>query len=393
MRKRFQIAELISRFLSGSLTEEEESELIEWRESSPENEKLFKQINDTENFADYYRESKKYSLQDGWKSLNRKIHLINRRRLILKFSRYAAALILPAVVGVWLITTRPSHTKTVTEQMEEQAIEILPGEKKAVLTLGSGETIDLNTTAGKMMREKDGTAIRIDSASLNYHSGQTTTAAEKEIYNKVETPRGGEYSLVLSDGSKVHLNAMSTLTFPVSFTGDRRMVELSGEAYFVVAGSDKPFIIKINSMEVGVLGTTFNISAYPDEDCRTTLVDGSVKIQTDAGTNCILSPSQQACVEQGTGDLSVRTVNTSLYTSWVDGKIHFKDERLEDIMNALSRWYDMEVFYREPSVGGLRFGCNVNRHKDITPFLELLEKTGKVSITIKGKTIYFNHSN
>lgn len=391
-KKRFHIAELIAHFLSNTITPEEQIELQAWRDASYENEELFKRICDTENFARHYEESKKFDKQVGWEQLNQRMRFLKRRNLVLKLSRYAAFLLLPLTVGVLLLTTFTPFEETVAEQMQKQTVQILPGEKRAVLTLGNGETVDLKTTSEKTMTEKDGTAITVDSTALNYQQNQAQVKTEKEIYNKVEIPRGGEYSLALSDGTKVHLNAMSSLSFPVRFLGNRRVVELTGEAYFEVAKNQAPFIVRMNNMEVEVLGTTFNISAYSGEDCQTTLVEGSLKVQMTAGASCILKPSEQAYVKPGTDHLNVRTVDTSIYTSWIDGKIYFKDERLEDIMNTLSRWYDMQIFYSEPSVKNLRFGCNVNRYKDITPFLELLEKTEKVDMTIKGKTITFRHN-
>ena len=391
-KKQFHIAELIAHFLSNTITPEEQIELQQWRDTSSENEELFKRICDTENFARHYEESNKFDKQVGWEHLNQRMRSLKRRNLVIKLSRYAAIMLLPLAVGVLLMTTFTPFEATVAEQIQKQTVQILPGEKRAVLTLGNGETIDLKATSEKMMTEKDGTAITVDSTTLNYQQKETQAKPEKEIYNKVEIPRGGEYSLTLSDGTKVYLNAMSSLSFPVRFLGNRRAVELTGEAYFEVAKGATPFIVKMNNMEVEVLGTAFNISSYSGEDCQTTLVEGSLKVEMATGTSCILKPSEQAYVKPGTDHLNVRTVDTSIYTSWVDGKIYFRDERLEDIMNALSRWYDMQVFYSEPSVKNLRFGCNVNRYKDITPFLELLEKTEKVDITIKGKTITFRHN-
>ncbi|NDV83480.1 FecR family protein [Bacteroides sp. 51] len=392
-KKQFHIAELIAHFLSNTITPEEQIELQQWRDASPENEELFKRICDTENFARHYEESKRFDKQVGWEHLNRRMRFLKRRSLVIKLSRYAAVLLLPLAVGVLLMTTFTPFEETVAEQMQKQTVQILPGEKRAVLTLDSGEVVDLKTTSGKTMTEKDGTAITVDSTALNYQQTQAQVKSEKEIYNKVEIPRGGEYSLTLSDGTKVYLNAMSSLSFPVRFLANKRVVELTGEAYFEVAKNNTPFIVKMKNMEVEVLGTAFNISAYAGEDCQTTLVNGSVKVQMETGSSCILKPSEQAYVKPGTDNLNVRTVDTSIYTSWIDGKIYFRDERLEDIMNTLSRWYDMQVFYSEPSVKNLRFGCNVNRYKDITPFLELLEKTEKVDIMIDGKNITFKHNN
>ncbi|MDL2299452.1 DUF4974 domain-containing protein [Bacteroides sp. OttesenSCG-928-E20] len=392
MKQQFYIAELISRYLSGNITNDEERELNAWRESSPSNEKLFQKLCDSENFRTYYLKSLQFEKKEGWDVLNKKMHSFRRRNLLLKISRYAAVLLIPIVVGVVALRT-VSYENSVTGQMENQLVQILPGEKKATLTLGSGEVVNLGHTAETTMQEKDGTAILIDSIQLNYQLADNAKKTSQPIYNRVDVPQGGEYSLTLSDGTKVHLNSLTTMRFPVQFTGDTREVELEGEGYFEVAKDSKPFIVKYNNVAVEVLGTVFNISAYPGEDSHTTLVDGSVKVSMGTGANCVLHPSEQALINPGSNNLNVRKVDVSLYTSWIEGKIYFRDERLEDIMEYLSRWYDMNIFYSEPSVKNLRFGCNVNRYKDITPFLELLEQTNKVKILVKGKNITFKHTN
>lgn len=242
------------------------------------------------------------------------------------------------------------------------------------------------------LKEKDGTIIQVDSTTLNYQQTPERTS-DKLAYNKVNVPRGGEYQLTLSDGSKVQLNSMSSIRFPVQFAKDCRLVELEGEAYFEVSKTGQPFIVKTKGMNIEVLGTTFNISAYANEEYQTTLVNGSVRVQTEDGSNRILKPSEQACITPGSNQINVRNVDTAFYTSWIHGKINFKDQRLEDIMKTLARWYDMEVIYENEATKDLRFGCYINRYNEITPLVNLLEQTGRVTITVEGKTIkiFTNH--
>ncbi len=230
----------------------------------------------------------------------------------------------------------------------------------------------------------------MDSTMLNYQITSKTAPKNKPVYNKVETPRGGEYALLLSDGTKVHLNAMTSLRFPVTFDNGPRKVELEGEAYFEVCKTGQPFIVCTQGMQVEVLGTTFNISAYPQEEYQTTLVNGSVKVNTETGESCILKPSQQATISLGNSSIQIRMVDAGFYTSWIKGKIHFKDQRLEDIMKILSRWYDMEVIFANEKIKKTyAFGCNVDRYSEITPFVRLLEETQKVHVKVNNKTITF----
>ena len=200
------------------------------------------------------------------------------------------------------------------------------------------------------------------------------------VYAQVETLRGEEKIVLLPDGTHVHLNAMSRLVYPETFTRDQRRVELDGEAFFDVTKSDIPFVVSTPSMEIEVLGTVFNVSAYAGEAANAVLVEGSVRVSCVEESGCILTPGQMATVLDETGDICVENVETDVHTSWRRGKIQFRDERLEDIMNELSRWYDFEVKYADDNLKDLRFGCSVNRFEKIDSFMELLKGTGKVSV-------------
>ena len=310
------------------------------------------------------------------------------RHRILNICKYAAIFIFPVAIATVAIYKSGNEPQPLS-QVEEQ---IVPGGKKAVLILDNGEAIDLKSTSGVELKEKDGTVIQVDSTVLNYQQAPARTS-EKLAYNKVNVPRGGEYQLMLSDGSKVQLNSMSSIRFPVQFAQDCRLVELEGEAYFEVSKTGQPFIVQTKGMKIEVLGTTFNISAYANEEYQTTLVSGSVKVQTENGSNRILKPSEQACITPGSNQINVRNVDTAFYTSWIHGKINFKDQRLDDIMKTLARWYDMDVVYENEATKELRFGCYVNRYNEITPLVKLLEQTGRVTVTVEGKTIkiFTNH--
>lgn len=386
----FEIARLIAKQISGELDKEEQIRLENWRKESPENERLFEEIRNEENITANLRRRNSFNTDMGWEKVNEGIHKYRFRKRVLRICRYAAMLAMPLVIAA-LVTfqiineNRNDKTIAATEQ-------ILPGSTKATLTLDNGEIVDLIATKGERLEESDGTLIKIDSATLNYKHG-ANAADGKIAYNKVSVPRGGEYKLVLNDGTRVHLNSMSSLRYPVSFGSKTRQVELDGEAYFEVSKTGQPFIVNANGMDVEVLGTTFNLSAYKNEPRQTTLVSGSVRVRTGNGNSRIIKPSQQASIAPGANQIDVRTVDTAFYTSWIHGKIKFKDQRLEDIMKTLSRWYDMDIVYADKEAKNLRFGCYVNRYEEISPLLELLRNTGSVKIETKGKTIkiHTNH--
>lgn len=388
INQHFYIARLIARYLSDEIGEEEQAELTRWRDESPENERLFQEICKEENIKQNMQKRQTFHAEDGWEGVQRKIQRHRFRHRILNICKYAAIFIFPVVIATVAIYKSGNEPQPLS-QVEEQ---IVPGGKKAVLILDNGEAIDLKSTSGVELKEKDGTVIQVDSTVLNYQQAPARTS-EKLAYNKVNVPRGGEYQLMLSDGSKVQLNSMSSIRFPVQFAQDCRLVELEGEAYFEVSKTGQPFIVQTKGMKIEVLGTTFNISAYANEEYQTTLVSGSVKVQTENGSNRILKPSEQACITSGSNQINVRNVDTAFYTSWIHGKINFKDQRLDDIMKTLARWYDMDVVYENEATKELRFGCYVNRYNEITPLVKLLEQTGRVTVTVEGKTIkiFTNH--
>lgn len=387
IKQDFHIANIIARHLSGEITPEESIRLEAWRKESPDHEALFRKISDEENFRQHAEQGAACDTATGWAEIQKRIKKNNNRVRMMTIARYAAAVLVP--VFVLGISMKYSSQDYFSSQPVLAVHSITPGEAKAILTLDNGETISLNKDAADVLQQLEGTHIRVDSTTLNYRTAQAAAAKAELIYNKVEIPRGGEYALVLSDGTRVHLNAMSSLRFPVTFAADKREVELEGEAYFEVSKTGQPFIVSVRGMQVEVLGTVFNISAYPDEACQTTLVSGSVRVNAEKGESLVLKPSQQATIASGSNSIQVRTVDAAFYTSWVKGKIHFKDQRLEDIMKTLSRWYDMEVVYADEKLKDLRFGCHVDRYDEIAPFVRLLEKTEKVRVKINGKTITF----
>lgn len=384
----FRIARFISRYLSGDITPEESTCLDNWRKENKSNELLFQKICNNEYYVQHENNKMDYDAQVGWKEVEKRIMRMNRRRKYLALMRYAAILVVPVLILMPVLRDSPEIPSMDSSRLLA-AQQILPGGAKAILTLDNGETVYLDGNGGKRQVQLADKLVQVDSATLNYCSVRQKKVQAAPVYNKVEIPQGGEYALVLNDGTKVHLNSMSSLYFPVTFEAGCREVELVGEAYFEVSKTGQPFIVSTKGMQIEVLGTTFNISAYPGEEYQATLVSGSVKVKADEGKDLILKPSQQASLTPGSGDTQVRTVDTAFFTSWVKGKINFKDRRLEDIMKTLSRWYDIEVDYSDEDLRNRRFGCYVNRYEEIAPFLELLEATGNIHVRISGKTITF----
>lgn len=389
LEKEFDIASLIAGYRAGILKDEERKRLQAWVDDSAERRRLFEAISDGRNFRELSDMARRYDRQRAWTKIESRIKP-GRFVVLRKYAAYAALFSLPLIICYFLLKQAAEEYNTSLTSTMATGEKITPGSQKAVLTLGDGTVVDLEKENSFELEEKGGTTIRKDSATLNYRKNADSHPAEKVVYNRIDIPRGGEYSLVLSDGSRVHLNAMSSLRYPVNFTGDKRVVELEGEAYFEVAKGKHPFIVRAGEVKVKVLGTEFNINCYAGEKMiRTTLVRGSIRLKDAGGNSFLLKPSQQARFCRETGKTKVREVDVSMYTAWKDGFFRFQDWRLEDIMTYLSRWYDVNVFYADQKVKDFRFGCSISRYGDIEPILKLLEETGKVSAEVKGKTIVF----
>ena len=209
-----------------------------------------------------------------------------------------------------------------------------------------------------------------------------------EHYNQLDIPRKGEYRLVLADGTRVWLNSESSLKYPVAFQGNERKVYLEGEAYFEVSKDEhKPFTVVTGESSIRVLGTSFNVRAYADEaQLCATLVEGKVRL-SHAQQSLILSPDEQGVVTLASGKLEKRKVDASLYTVWKDGRFVFENQTLEEIMNTLSRWYDVKVFYTNEQVKQAMFNGNLKRYDDFDQIVKMLELTGVAHFKINGETI------
>jgi ferric-dicitrate binding protein FerR (iron transport regulator) len=260
------------------------------------------------------------------------------------------------------------------------AKDIAPGSEKAVLTLADGSTIILDNAANGNVAQQGGTKIiKLDNGQLAYDAGRNThrrVLSGELLYNTISTPRGGQYQITLPDGTKVWLNAASSIKFPATFSGSTREVEMTGEAYMEIAKNSKqPFRVKANGTEIQVLGTSFNINAYSDEEAvKTTLIEGSVKVLKD-GQTAILKPGQQS--RSGSDDRSVKISVADLdkVMAWKNGLFNFEGAGLKEVMQQLSRWYDVEVVY-ESKIPDIEFIGKMSRKVSLSGVLKGLEGTG-----------------
>ena len=317
--------------------------------------------------------------------------VIDRRNIWLLV--VAAAVVVVVFGGVSYFLSNANNDKSVASaKIHPVVTQLAPGGDKAILTLGSGQQIILDSTGEGTLTEQGNTKIiRLDHGQLMYNS--LDNKSKSLVYNTISTPRGGQYQIVLSDGSKVWLNAASSLHFPVCFAGKKREVTLSGEGYFEVApNKDKSFVVLVKGVQVQVLGTNFNVNAYNDEGAiKTTLLEGLVWIE-NGKSNKMINPGQQAQIEVDDNALNpeivVQTVDVDAVTAWKNGRFIFKGDDIQSVMRQLARWYDADVSYgenvtREQFVGVI----NRSRYDKVQDILKILERTGTVSFQIQGNNI------
>lgn len=381
----FLLASWIAKSMAGELSDEELQLLDEWRMTSARNHQLYDRIVSRERREAKRRHFTAFDKVSGWQGYSKKLKetekKVNRWRV---FLRYAAILLIPLSATVYGVLRSGEETVSLADLNA-----ITPGGTRAELVLPSGEVVDLVAKSGVISRGEN-TVINNEGKTLSYKSIGNQAPMDSLRYNEVIVPKGGEYQLVLSDGTFVYLNSMTTVRFPERFSDKCREVEVCGEAFFEVAENKRvPFVVKTDAYEITVLGTKFNVTAYADEQvATTTLVEGAVSISGKCiGEAKALRPNEQFVLDRVSGSVEIKNVDVNYYTAWKDGMFRFRDVRLEEIMHVVERWYDMTVVYEDESVRDLHFGFNMSRLETIEPLLNIFELNGKIKITKEGKVL------
>jgi transmembrane sensor len=302
----------------------------------------------------------------------------------------AAFLLFAASLGAYQYFNSTQNTKTLVVAQSNQstgnAAAILPGGNKALLTLADGTVIVLDEAGNGNVASQGATSIHKKNHLVIYDATKADGKAGPVAYNTITTPKGGQYQLILPDGSKVWLNAASSLHFPTAFSGADRRVTLTGEGYFEIAkDAAKPFFVMVNNMNVEVLGTHFNVMAYDNEDAlKTTLLEGSVKV--NAGTvSKTIKPGQQAKYQHTATAFTIVNANIEETVAWKNGYFQFNNEDLKSIMRQFARWYDVEVSY-EGQQKIRQFSGEVSRDVNLAQALKVLQLSN-VKFRIENKKI------
>ncbi len=373
------IPELLAKAIAGTLDEEESARLRAWREENEVNERLYEEVVRAEYIERKCREATRVNIVEGYMGVLRKRKRHARVQRVRRVSAVAAGILIPLLaIMIWFGQKEEIPSVQVAEVIRH-------GEVKAELIFSDGTTKFLEAKVKDSLLLQQGANIVIRNEGLSY-VGDTSTAEVQ--YHTLRVPRGGEYSITLSDGTVVYLNSESELRYPVKFAGEDRRVYLSGEAYFdVTVDKEHPFIVDLKTSAVKVLGTGFDVRAYKDEnEILTTLVSGSV-VFSAGKESVVLKPGEQAVLDQS-GELETREVDTYLYTAWKEGVFAFKQQRLEEIMKIVSRWYNVNIFWENASQKEVVFTGKMRRYDDFSKIVEMLEMTGNTEFEIKGNNIF-----
>ena len=384
--KHFRIAEIMAAFFTGSQTEQDERDFEEWTKESDRHRAFVDRLLNPEEYEENRRALDKFQVEEAWSKMDKKIGDTKVRKLpSWKWGvRYAAVVLVLLSAGVYYWWN--------SEEVREEVpvlYQIAAGTTGARLTLGDGSVVDVLKDRAVELKEVDGTKIVTDSIGIDYSTQETVDTAE--VMNTVQTLTGMEYMLTLSDGTKVFLNAETKLKFPTKFQKEERVVVLEGEAYFEVRkDATHPFIVKANDVDVKVLGTSFNLRSYSDENSiATTLVSGKVAMFAGENSEEIV-PGEQAVYMKETGKMEVKPIDVTLYTAWHTGKFIFRNETLEEMMSYLSRWYGVKYRFIDEGAKKLQIGARLDRYNNMNPIIEMLKKTGLVNITQVDNMLYIS---
>lgn len=369
-KENFRIAKFLASLFTHSAIPEEEKAYREWINENPEHQKLAKRILNEETYEKNTQLIKSFSSQKAWDRIYPRLGGEKASGFLSwrKSLKYAALILLLIIPASYLIYNWVAG---------EPIGEITPGTHGGELTLSNGNTFNLFDNA---LPEGAAEIFIIDSKGINYQTPANKPKV-KEIKNTLRTLHGMECYIVLSDGTKVHLNAESQLTYPICFNNKERIVQVEGEAYFDVA-PDKahPFIVQTPHTSIRVTGTSFNVRAYADEGVEsTTLVSGAVKINNE-NEDYELLPNQHFLYDKNSQKGIVSNVNAELYTSWESGSFIFINIPLENVMSYLSKWYGFKYTFEDDAAKQVKIGAYLNRYANMNPIIDMIMELNMVDI-------------
>ncbi|MBD0830633.1 FecR family protein [Aestuariibaculum sediminum] len=385
INKQFEYSELLAGKVLDALTDEQKKQLLEWEEEVDGNRELAENILNAYSYNEWQEKIKTIDTVEAWASfLDRMDSSAKKPGKVVKLNMFkwmsAAAAVLVVGLALFTIFNKTGNLKPIEESS------IAPGSSHAELVLSNGEVINLDEVDNQIQEGK--VEAKNTKGILQYKDSEMVASQNESESAKVNTlrvPRGAEYQLVLSDGTKVWLNSDTELTYTVPFIGSERRVALKGEAYFdVTPNKELPFIVTSGTQEVQVLGTEFNVSAYTEDNrIITTLVEGKVKVEEKySHATEFLSPNQQTNFDINSKSIKKKDVDVYPYVAWKEGRFVFHNVTLQELFSKISKWYDVEYQIEGEKLKSLKFTGDLPRYNDMSGILKIIEAEMSVNIQI-----------
>lgn len=377
------IIRLIQLYLVGDLSGEEKAKLEEWLHEEPSREKLLEEIRAERNVGQEFGVYENVNKDRAWESVARKGKIKDIKSRRFGWYKFAAAVMVPVMIIAAMYFIKNYSGKDI--QKTEVAV-ITPGKGKAILRLNDNRVIELSNKQERLLDVAKGVAVKNDASGMVYP--ELVAKGETE-YNVLEIPRGGEYTVTLSDGTVVYLNSGSTLRYPVAFGTETREVSFSGEGYFEVAkDTERPFYVIVDDVKIKVYGTSFNVNTHYAGQIQTVLVEGKIGIQTPVSeVEYKVIPGQLALYQSKNKTLDISDVDVRPFVAWKDRVFMFENMSLENIMTTLSLWYDVDVLFQSADLRDLHFTGHLGRYEDISAILEAISGVTRVKFSVSGRTI------
>lgn len=387
------ISRIIAKSIKKEANLEEREELYDWLNKSKENIQFYEKVS-SKTFID--NKKKQRDSIDWEEDCYKFISMMSkRRRRIRRLSiiKYASIFIILLVSSIYLnYVNNNKNTHHISSR-----IKIVQNEPKVILTLSEGQQIDLTNKIDTIREFEKGASISIGDKELVYNKNmfELNTIRQDVVYNTLQLPNSETYQLILSDGTKVWINANSKLKYPASFNNNERKVYLEGEAYFdVYEDKKRPFIVDLGYASVKVLGTEFNVRAYDDEkEISAVLVNGSVQLySTKHKKDILLKPGERSSLTYA-GVLKTENVNTYNYTAWKDGRFVFENKSIEEILEHISSWYDVNILYLDENCKKIRFSGDLEKKISLQKILQIMESSERVEFHIENNTVSVRSKN
>lgn len=383
--------ELIAKYLLGDITEHEKKQLDNWIKTSPQHEELFNRLRTSASFRKRYETYTHINSHQAWKHFKKKYCQVSATSILLK---YAAILILPIIItaGGWYFYTASEKQISDNPALGDA---IQPGIPKATLILAGNDKQSLTPTYPTPVKVNHSTTAIAQNGALIYPSTPNTNIdipqkqqPETVEKNTLTTEQGNEFRVTFEDGTTVHLNYNTEIRYPVKFNKSKRMVYLKGEAYFKIAKDARPFYVVTDQGIIKQYGTEFNVNTFTPGRTEVALVKGSISIILQESTQeQLIEPGQLAHIEQEGNNISIYNVDLTPYIAWNEGRLIFENRTLENIVEILEHWYNVNISFGTSELKQLRFTGNMDRYATISPILKAIARTTNLQIEIEGREI------